>query len=181
MVFAVRDPSEDQELGSLPVMVVGGLSDADARALLDSATPGRLDERVRDRVVAESNGNPLALLELPKGLTAAELAGGFGRPDARPLVNRHRAELSPAGPGAPGRDAATPPGSGGGAGGGRDPAVAGGRGARDRRRRSRAGRGGRADRARRPGAVPSSAGALGGLPRGSGTESGRRSIERWPR
>jgi DNA-binding CsgD family transcriptional regulator len=87
MVFAVRDPSEDQELGSLPVMVVGGLSDADARALLDSATPGRLDERVRDRVVAESNGNPLALLELPKGLTAAELAGGFGRPDARPVVN----------------------------------------------------------------------------------------------
>src|SRR5918995_587320 len=88
MIFAVRDPSEDQELGSLPVMVVGGLSDADARALLDSATPGRLDERVRDRIVAESNGNPLALLELPKGLTAAELAGGFGRPDARPVVNR---------------------------------------------------------------------------------------------
>jgi DNA-binding CsgD family transcriptional regulator len=87
MVFAVRAPSEDQELGSLPVMVVGGLSDADARALLDSATPGRLDERVRDRVVAESNGNPLALLELPKGLTAAELAGGFTRPDARPVAN----------------------------------------------------------------------------------------------
>lgn len=87
MVFAVRDPREDQELGSLPVMVVGGLSDADARALLDSATPGRLDERVRDRVVAESNGNPLALLELPKGLNAAELAGGFRRPDARPLAS----------------------------------------------------------------------------------------------
>jgi DNA-binding CsgD family transcriptional regulator len=87
IVFAVRERSEDQELGTLPVMVVGGLSDADARALLDSATPGRLDERVRDRVVAESNGNPLALLELPKGLTAAELAGGFGRPDARPVAN----------------------------------------------------------------------------------------------
>src|SRR4029077_15698587 len=88
MVFAVRDPSEEQELGNLPVMVVGGLSDADARALLDSVTPGRLDELVRDRIVAESNGNPLALLELPKGLTAAELAGGFGRPDARPVANR---------------------------------------------------------------------------------------------
>jgi DNA-binding CsgD family transcriptional regulator len=87
MVFAVRGPSEDQELGSLPVMVVGGLSDADSRALLNSATPGRLDERVRDRIVAESNGNPLALLELPKGLTAAELAGGFGRPDARRVAN----------------------------------------------------------------------------------------------
>ena len=88
LIFAVRDSSEDKGLGSLPVMLVEGLSDADARALLDSATPGRLDERVRDRVVAESNGNPLALLELPKGLTAAELAGGFGRPDARPVVNR---------------------------------------------------------------------------------------------
>src|SRR5918995_2824575 len=78
MVFAMREGSEDQELESLPVMVIGGLSDADARALLGSATPGRLDERVRDRIVAESNGNPLALLELPKGLTAAELAGGGG-------------------------------------------------------------------------------------------------------
>jgi DNA-binding CsgD family transcriptional regulator len=87
MVFSVRDPGDDQRLGNLPAMAVGGLSDADARALLDSATPGRLDERVRDRVVAESNGNPLALLELPKGLTAAELAGGFGRPDARVVAN----------------------------------------------------------------------------------------------
>ena len=87
MVFAVRDPGEDQQLGSLPVMVVGGLGDADARALLDSAAPGRLDDRVRDRILAESNGNPLALLELPKGLTSAELAGWFGRPDARPVVN----------------------------------------------------------------------------------------------
>ncbi|MBX6331639.1 MAG: AAA family ATPase, partial [Gemmatimonadaceae bacterium] len=87
IVFAVRDAREDTELGSIPVMVIEGLSDADARALLDAATPGRLDERVRDRVVAESHGNPLALLELPKGLTAAELAGGFGRPDARPVAS----------------------------------------------------------------------------------------------
>ena len=50
--------------------------------------PGRLDERVRDRIVAETRGNPLALLELPRGLTAAELAGGFGRPDAQPLASR---------------------------------------------------------------------------------------------
>jgi DNA-binding CsgD family transcriptional regulator len=87
MIFAVRDAREDRELGNLPVMVIDGLSDADARALLDSATPGRLDERVRDRIVTESNGNPLALLELPEGLTAAELAGGFGRPDTRPVSN----------------------------------------------------------------------------------------------
>jgi hypothetical protein len=50
--------------------------------------PGRLDERVRDRIVAETGGNPLALLELPRGLTPAELAGGFGLPDARPLASR---------------------------------------------------------------------------------------------
>jgi DNA-binding CsgD family transcriptional regulator len=86
LVFAVRgEPGEERELGNLPVMVIGGLNDSDARALLDSVIPGRLDERVRDRIVAETRGNPLALLELPKGLTAAELAGGFGLPDARPL------------------------------------------------------------------------------------------------
>ncbi|MGF7234713.1 MAG: LuxR C-terminal-related transcriptional regulator, partial [Frankia sp.] len=69
-------------------LVVRGLRDGDARALLDSVFPGRLDERVRDRIVAETRGNPLALLELPRGLTAAELAGGFGRPDARPLASQ---------------------------------------------------------------------------------------------
>jgi DNA-binding CsgD family transcriptional regulator len=88
VVFSVREPSEDQELAGLPELVVLGLSDADARALLDSVVPGRLDERVRDRIVAETRGNPLALVELPRGLTAAELAGGFGRPDVRPLASR---------------------------------------------------------------------------------------------
>jgi DNA-binding CsgD family transcriptional regulator len=85
LVFAVREPTEEVDLGNLPVMVIGGLNEGDARALLDSVVPGRLDERVRDRIVAEARGNPLALLELPLGLTAAELAGGFGLPDARPL------------------------------------------------------------------------------------------------
>src|SRR5690348_525584 len=85
LVFAVRDSREDNELGNLPVMVIEGLSDTDARALLNSVIQGKLDDRVRDRVVAESNGNPLALLELPKGLSAAELAGGFRSPDARPV------------------------------------------------------------------------------------------------
>jgi DNA-binding CsgD family transcriptional regulator/tetratricopeptide (TPR) repeat protein len=88
VVFSVREPSGDQELAGLPELVVLGLSDADARALLDSVIPGRLDEQVRDRIVAETRGNPLALVELPRGLTAAELAGGFGRPDARPLASR---------------------------------------------------------------------------------------------
>src|SRR6185295_5681921 len=52
----------------------------DARALLATAVPGRLDERVRDRLIAETRGNPLALLELPRDMRAAELAGGFGGP-----------------------------------------------------------------------------------------------------
>src|SRR5258708_5946635 len=60
-----------------PGLAVGGLADADARAVLASVLPGRLDERVRDRIVAESGGNPLALLELPHGVTAAGLAGGL--------------------------------------------------------------------------------------------------------
>jgi DNA-binding CsgD family transcriptional regulator len=87
VVFAVREPSDDQ-LAGLPELAVRGLRDGDARALLDSALAGRLDERVKDRIVAESRGNPLALLELPRGLTAAELAGGFGRPDAQPLASQ---------------------------------------------------------------------------------------------
>jgi DNA-binding CsgD family transcriptional regulator len=88
MVFALREPTDDNELSGLPDLVVGGLTDDDARLLLASATPGRLDEQVRDQIVAETRGNPLALLELPRGLTPAELAGGFGLPDARPLASR---------------------------------------------------------------------------------------------
>jgi DNA-binding CsgD family transcriptional regulator len=88
VVFAVREPSADRELAGLPELVVHGLRDGDARSVLESAIPGRLDERVRDRIVAETRGNPLALLELPRGLTPGELAGGFGRPDAQPLASR---------------------------------------------------------------------------------------------
>ena len=88
MVFAVREPNDVVEFTGLPELVVGGLADEDARWLLASAVPGRLDEHVRDQIVAETRGNPLALLELPRGLTPAELAGGFGLPDARPLASR---------------------------------------------------------------------------------------------
>ena len=91
LVFAVRSSAVgpgDNHLAGLRELVVRGLRDSDARALLDSVVPGRLDERVRDRFVAETRGNPLALLELTRGLTAAELAGGFGRPDARPLASQ---------------------------------------------------------------------------------------------
>jgi hypothetical protein len=69
-------------------LVIGGLSERDARALLGSVLLGRLDQRVRDRVDSESRGNPLSLLALARGLALAELAGGFARPDVMPLVNR---------------------------------------------------------------------------------------------
>jgi DNA-binding CsgD family transcriptional regulator len=88
MVFDVREPNDVGELTGLPELVVGGLADDDARLLLASAMPGRLDEHVRDQIIAETRGNPLALLELPRGLTPAELAGGFGLPDVMPLATR---------------------------------------------------------------------------------------------
>jgi DNA-binding CsgD family transcriptional regulator len=80
LVLATRVAGGD--LAGLPKLTVGGLGEADARALLDAALPGPIDARVRDQLVAETRGNPLALLELPRGLTVAELAGGFGLPGA---------------------------------------------------------------------------------------------------
>jgi DNA-binding CsgD family transcriptional regulator len=88
LVFAIREPSPGETLAGLPELLVTGLTERDSRTLLDSVVAGRLDERVRDRIVAETRGNPLALLELTKGLTTAELAGGFMRPDARPLSSQ---------------------------------------------------------------------------------------------
>ena len=86
LVFGARVPTGD--LAGLPELVIGGLREDDARALLDSALTGPLDALVRDQIVAEAHGNPLALLELPRGWTAAELAGGFGLPGAVPLAGR---------------------------------------------------------------------------------------------
>jgi DNA-binding CsgD family transcriptional regulator len=80
MLFGARALSA--EFAGLPELLVEGLGDADARALLASVIPGRLDERVADEIVAETRGNPLALLELPHGLSAAQLGGGFGLPGA---------------------------------------------------------------------------------------------------
>src|SRR4051794_5052651 len=84
MVFAVRDGIEHEFTG-LAELEVRGLDDTDARALLDSVLPGPIDPRVRDRIVAEPRGNPLALLELPRAWTAAELADGLA---AGTLVSR---------------------------------------------------------------------------------------------
>ncbi len=81
MVFGVREPSDERRTEDLPELRLEGLGHEDARALLATVVPGRLDDRVRDRIIAETRGNPLALLELPRGMSAAELAGGFGGPD----------------------------------------------------------------------------------------------------
>ena len=78
LLFATRRRTE--ELAGLPELAVEGLRDADARTLLVGATLTRLDVRVSDCIVAETRGNPLALLELPRGFTPAELAVGFGVP-----------------------------------------------------------------------------------------------------
>jgi hypothetical protein len=102
MLFGTRDPGPDggplpgsgpdpgpgSALSGLPQLVPEGLSEADARAMLASVLPGRLDDRVRDRIIAESGGNPLALLELPRGVSATELAGGFGVTSLQPVASR---------------------------------------------------------------------------------------------
>src|ERR1700689_3640212 len=86
LVFAARVAGA--ELAGLPELAVEGLGAADARTLLNAALTGPVDERVRDLIVAETRGNPLALLELPRGLAPAELAGGFGLPGAVSLPGR---------------------------------------------------------------------------------------------
>ena len=85
LLFGARVPGE--ELAGLPELTVDGLKPSDARALLDSVLTGPLDARVRDQIVAETRGNPLALLELPLGLSLAELAG-FRPPGATQLPGR---------------------------------------------------------------------------------------------
>jgi DNA-binding CsgD family transcriptional regulator len=88
LVFAVREPGELDALAGLPELRLEGLTDAHARELLASVVSGPLDERVAERIVAETAGNPLALLELPHGSSPAELAGGFALTPALPLPGR---------------------------------------------------------------------------------------------
>jgi DNA-binding CsgD family transcriptional regulator len=88
LLFSVREPSAAEEFAGLPELFVDGLGDEDARAVLAAGIRGPMDAHVRDRILAETRGNPLALLELPRGLTPAELAGGFGLPDRGPLTSR---------------------------------------------------------------------------------------------
>jgi tetratricopeptide (TPR) repeat protein len=86
LVFAAREPCE--QFGGLAELEVRGLPDQHARTLLDSVVRFRLDEQVRDRILAETAGNPLALLELPRGMGPTELAGGFGLVGAQPVAAR---------------------------------------------------------------------------------------------
>ncbi|MFG1819337.1 hypothetical protein ACGFIF_36630 [Kribbella sp. NPDC049174] len=82
LLFSERDTADLDELAQLPALPLTGLADAPARELLASAINGPLDERVRDRILDETRGNPLALLESPN------LAGGFGLPSGRTLAGR---------------------------------------------------------------------------------------------
>jgi DNA-binding CsgD family transcriptional regulator len=88
LVFAVREPASEPTLTGLPELLIHGLAKDDALALLDAATVRMLNERVRARIVAETRGNPLALLELPRALTAVELELGFGSPDPTAVAGR---------------------------------------------------------------------------------------------
>jgi DNA-binding CsgD family transcriptional regulator len=89
LIFAVRVASRGEDvLTGLPDLEISGLGDVDARSLLDSVTPVRLEARIRDQIVAEAHGNPLALVELPRGCGAADPGGQGRRSDTRPVANR---------------------------------------------------------------------------------------------
>jgi DNA-binding CsgD family transcriptional regulator len=93
MVFAVREPSAMRELDGLAELAIKGLSAQHARLLLESVVVGSLDARVRDRIIAETRGNPLALLELPRSVTPAQLAGGFGLPAGDEIASQLEASF----------------------------------------------------------------------------------------
>jgi DNA-binding CsgD family transcriptional regulator len=88
LLFAQREPGEPDEIAGLPDLPLRGLPAGSAAELLASAISGPLDDRVQNRILAEAHGNPLALLELPRELSPAELAGGFGLPGGLPLPGR---------------------------------------------------------------------------------------------
>ncbi|HEV2258750.1 MAG TPA: LuxR family transcriptional regulator [Streptosporangiaceae bacterium] len=88
LVCAARTGIGDDVLAGLPALEIRGLSDGDARPLLLGSVHGPLDVPVADRILAESHGNPLALLELPRTWQPADLAGGFGLPGSRPVASK---------------------------------------------------------------------------------------------
>jgi hypothetical protein len=86
IVFAGRQ--SDPVLDKLPELVIEGPDEGEARLLLESSLVGPLDPVVREQLLAETHGNPLALLELPRGVSPADLAGGFALPSVMPLPDR---------------------------------------------------------------------------------------------
>ncbi|MDA0158865.1 AAA family ATPase [Solirubrobacter ginsenosidimutans] len=88
MVFTLREPITTTALHGLPDLQLHGLQEPDARALLSRAVPGRLDDRVRDRIIAETGGNPLGLMELSQRMSPSERAAGFAPPAASDLPSR---------------------------------------------------------------------------------------------
>src|SRR3984957_3148423 len=88
VAFLIASRAANDDFAGLPELQIGGLGDGDARALLSSVLDGPLDDRMRDLIVEETAGKPLALLELPRGLSVAELSAGFAAPAAVPLVGR---------------------------------------------------------------------------------------------
>jgi DNA-binding CsgD family transcriptional regulator len=88
LMFGLRVPHDERDLMRLPELMLRPLEHSDARALLASAIPGRVDDAVIDRILAEAQGNPLALLELPRSWPHAALAGGFGTPDGVSVSSR---------------------------------------------------------------------------------------------
>lgn len=88
MIFAARTPGADHELAGVPELNLSRLAHVDARALLSAVLPGPIAETVRENILAEADGNPLALLELHRALAPAQLAGGYGLPSAKPLATR---------------------------------------------------------------------------------------------
>jgi DNA-binding CsgD family transcriptional regulator len=88
VVCAARSGIGDEALAGLPELRIGGLGDRDARALLLANVHGPLDPAVCDQIIAESHGNSLALLELPRTWSSVDFAGGFGLPDPRPVAGK---------------------------------------------------------------------------------------------
>ncbi len=88
IVFAIREETDGRNLAGLPELVLRGLPEDEARALLATVIPGRLDERVRDRLITETRGNPLAIRELPRELAATQLPGGAGLAEPHSMSGR---------------------------------------------------------------------------------------------
>jgi len=88
MIFALREPIATRALDGLPQLSLGGLDEPDARALLSRAVAGRLDDGVRDRIIAETAGNPLALMELSDSMSPSERAGGYAAPATSDVPSR---------------------------------------------------------------------------------------------